>query len=79
MRFVYFWFLNKGATHFVLGRDHAGPGSNSAGEDFYGPYDARDFGVSHKEEVGIETCDFEMMVYLNDQDKYVPESDVEGK
>ena len=53
----------------MLGRDHAGPGSNSAGEDFYGPYDARDFGVSHKEEVGIETCDFEMMVYLNDQGK----------
>ena len=78
MRFAIL-ILNKGATHFVLGRDHAGPGSNSAGEDFYGPYDARDFGVSHKEEVGIETCDFEMMVYLNDQDKYVPESDVEGK
>ena len=68
---------NYGATHFILGRDHAGPGSNSNGEDFYGPYDARDFGVKYSEEVGIKTCDFEMMVYLKDEDKYVPESDVD--
>ena len=38
---------NYGATHFILGRDHAGPGSNSQGQDFYGPYDARDFGVKY--------------------------------
>jgi sulfate adenylyltransferase len=68
---------NYGATHFILGRDHAGPGSNSNVEDFYGPYDARDFGTKYSEEVGIKTCDFEMMVYLEDEDKYVPESDVD--
>ena len=32
---------NFGATHFIIGRDHAGPGKNSKGEDFYGPYDAQ--------------------------------------
>ncbi len=67
---------NYGATHFILGRDHAGPGSNSKGDDFYGPYEARDFGVKHAKEVGIETVEFEMMVYLGEQKKYVTEANV---
>ena len=45
---------NHGCTHFIVGRDHAGPGSNSQGEDFYGPYDAQDLFREHQEEMGIE-------------------------
>ena len=41
---------NHGCTHFIVGRDHAGPGSNSQGEDFYGPYDAQDLFREHQEE-----------------------------
>ena len=63
---------NYGATHFIVGRDHAGPGSNSAGIDFYGPYDARDFATHFAEEAGIKTVEFEMMVYLGDEKRYVP-------
>ena len=63
---------NYGATHFIVGRDHAGPGSNSAGIDFYGPYDARDFATQFAEEAGIKTVEFEMMVYLGDEKRYVP-------
>lgn len=63
---------NFGATHFIVGRDHAGPGSNSAGVDFYGPYDARDFAMKNQEELGIKLMPFEMMVYSSDHDKYFP-------
>lgn len=62
---------NYGATHFIVGRDHAGPGSNSKGQDFYGPYEARDFAVSHEEEAGIKMVPFDMMVYLQGARKYV--------
>ena len=32
---------NHGCTHLIIGRDHAGPGSDSSGTPFYGPYDAQ--------------------------------------
>jgi len=67
---------NYGATHFIVGRDHAGPGSNSAGQDFYGPYDARDFAVQHGPELGMNLMSFEMMVYSPDHDKYYPVNEV---
>jgi sulfate adenylyltransferase len=38
---------NYGCTHLIVGRDHAGPGSNAEGEPFYGPYDAQD--LEHKD------------------------------
>ena len=49
----------------IVGRDHAGPGKNSAGEDFYGPYDAQDLFREHQEEIGIEMVDFKQMVYVS--------------
>jgi len=54
---------NHGCTHFIVGRDHAGPGSNSQGEDFYGPYDAQELFRANQEEMGIEMVDFKHMVY----------------
>ncbi len=35
---------NYGANHFIVGRDHAGPGKDSNGKPFYGPYDAQEIG-----------------------------------
>lgn len=67
---------NYGATHFIVGRDHAGPGSNSKGQDFYGPYDARDFAVSNEAELGIKLMSFEMMVFAPDHERYYPVNQV---
>lgn len=61
---------NYGATHFICGRDHAGPGSNSKGNDFYTPYQARDYLLLHQNELDIEILSYDMMVYLEKDSKY---------
>ncbi|WP_421701151.1 bifunctional sulfate adenylyltransferase/adenylylsulfate kinase [Aliiroseovarius sp.] len=70
---------NHGCTHFIVGRDHAGPGKNSAGEDFYGPYDAQDLFREHAEEMGIEMVDFKHMVYVQDRAQYEPADEIADK
>ncbi len=67
---------NYGCTHFIVGRDHAGPGSDSAGNPFYGPYDAQEMLTEYQDELGIQMVPFKMMVYLPDTDKYVPIDEV---
>lgn len=68
---------NHGCTHFIVGRDHAGPGKNSAGDDFYGPYDAQDLFRKHQDEMGIEMVDFKHMVYVQERAQYEPADEVE--
>ena len=67
---------NHGCTHFIVGRDHAGPGKNSAGQDFYGPYDAQVLFAKHAEEIGIEMVDFKHMVYVQEKASYYPANEV---
>lgn len=61
---------NYGCTHFIVGRDHAGPGNDSQGKPFYGHYDAQDAMKAHEKELGIGMVDFKAMVYLPDEDRY---------
>lgn len=67
---------NFGATHFIVGRDHAGPGKNSKGVDFYGPYDAQVLVEKYRDELGIEVVPFQQMTYLPDADEYAPKDEV---
>jgi sulfate adenylyltransferase len=67
---------NHGVTHFIVGRDHAGPGSDSSGKPFYGPYDAQELLSQHEEELGVAMVPFKMMVYLEDRDAYAPIDEV---
>jgi len=67
---------NHGLTHFIVGRDHAGPGKNSQGQDFYGPYDAQTLVAAHQAEIGIEMVDFKQMVYVQEKAQYYPVDEV---
>jgi len=67
---------NHGVTHFIVGRDHAGPGKDSDGKNFYGPYDAQTLFKKHEEEIGVAMVPFNMMVFLEDENKYVPDNEV---
>lgn len=68
---------NHGCSHFIVGRDHAGPGKNSQGEDFYGPYDAQDLFLTYKDEIGIEMVPFKHMVYVQERAQYEPADEIE--
>jgi sulfate adenylyltransferase len=67
---------NHGCTHLVVGRDHAGPGKDSTGKPFYGPYDAQELMQKHEEELGVKMVDFKQMVFVPDEDKYYPVDEV---
>lgn len=67
---------NHGVTHFIVGRDHAGPGKNSQGQDFYGPYDAQELFKAHQSEIGVEMVDFKHMVYVHEKAQYFPANEI---
>jgi len=67
---------NYGATHFIVGRDHAGPGKDSSGQPFYGPYDAQELLAQHADEVGVQMVPFKELLYLEDRGEYVEANQV---
>jgi sulfate adenylyltransferase len=67
---------NYGCTHFIVGRDHAGPGNDSNGEPFYGPYDAQELMEKYVDELGITMVPFRNMVYVEDRAEYQAQDDV---
>ncbi len=68
---------NHGVSHFIVGRDHAGPGSDASGNPFYGPYDAQDMLQDYTNELGVTMVPFKMMVYVPDSDSYHPVDEVD--
>jgi len=67
---------NYGCTHFIVGRDHAGPGNDSQGKPFYGPYDAQEALREHQDELGVEMVPFQMMSYVEELDTYLPQDEI---
>jgi len=70
---------NHGCTHLIIGRDHAGPGSDSNGDSFYGPYDAQKLFKEYEDEMGIEMVDFKHMVYVQERAQYEPFEEIKDK
>ena len=68
---------NYGASHFIVGRDHAGPGNDSQGKPFYGPFDAQHLLERHQHELGIRIVPFPAMVYAANRDTYLPSTEVQ--
>lgn len=67
---------NYGCTHFIVGRDHAGPGKNKNGKDFYGPYDAQVLISKYVDELGVQVVPFQMVSYIPDRDEYIPSDQI---
>jgi sulfate adenylyltransferase len=67
---------NHGCTHFIVGRDHAGPGSDTKGVPFYGPYDAQQVVAEFQEEIGIRMIPFQEMVYSKTRAQYFPVNEI---
>lgn len=67
---------NHGATHFIIGRDHAGPGNDSQGRPFYSPYEAQQMLFQYGEEIGVQPVDFKALVYLADEERYEEQNKV---
>ena len=70
---------NYGATHFIVGRDHAGPGLNSQGHSFYEPYAAQNLLLEHAAEIGIEILAFPAIVYSQEKAKFLAITEIDAE
>ncbi len=68
---------NYGANYLIVGRDHAGPGKDSTGKPFYGPYDAQELVEQHSKEIGVGMVPFREFVYLPEKKAYEEVSKIE--
>lgn len=68
---------NYGCTHFIVGRDHAGPGENSQGKSFYEPYAAQDLVRQYEKAIDIQIIPFQEMVYVQQRACYVPINEIQ--
>jgi sulfate adenylyltransferase len=68
---------NHGVTHFIVGRDHAGPGLNREGVPFYDPYAAQTLLLTHAAEIGLEIMAFPAIVYVKEKEKFLAVNELE--
>ena len=71
---------NYGCTHFIVGRDHAGPSAvhSVTKEKFYKPLEAQQYTKLYENEIGIKIITSEEIVYLPDRQIYLPFNEVKS-
>lgn len=63
---------NYGCSHFIVGRDHAGPSyKKKDGSSFYGPLEAQQLAKSLEAQIGIKIVTSEEVVYCEDTQSYM--------
>ena len=67
---------NYGCTHFIVGRNHAGPGLDQNSNGYYTAGAAAELVESLSEELGLGIITFDEMVYDASEDEYFPAKDV---
>jgi sulfate adenylyltransferase len=69
---------NYGCTHFIVGRDHAGPGTDAGGKSYYEPYAAQALLKEYEGEIGVTMVPFKEMVYVDEKAQFLPVDEVEA-
>jgi len=70
---------NYGCSHFIIGRDHAGPSyKKKDGKSFYDPFEAQQLAKSLEKQIGINILIYNEVVYCEDVDKYLELNDAEN-
>ena len=70
---------NYGCTHFIVGRDHAGPSyKTKEGKKFYGDYDAHELLGRLKDEIGIDVIVAKAIMYVKELGEYRCEDELKG-
>jgi len=61
---------NYGASHFIVGRDHASPGRDAGGRPFYEADAAQRLFAEFGGEIGVQMLSYNELVYLPEDDRY---------
>lgn len=67
---------NYGFSHFIVGRDHAGPGRNNLGGLFYGTLDAQELVSSYQDELNIKILKAPFLRYEEQRGEFVEEHEL---